>query len=506
MAASGFDRPLRPLFLLSRCGTALFSDGYANGTMGGVLTILTRIYGKDALAAGDHSRIITSIGFAGTVVGMLSFGFLSDKVGRKFGMVAASWIVVVFSALSAVSSGRNGSLQGLLGMLSACRFLLGIGVGAEYPSGSVAASEQSEERAIQKNAHHRWLTLATNSMIDIGITFSAFIPLILLWIFGANHLRAVWRISLGLGVIPALAIFCWRYAIDEPLLYKNDSIRGSTPYLLILRRYGVRLAAISFVWFLYDFITYPFGLFSSTIVNNITGGNEALSVVLGWNVVINLFFVPGTVGGAFVMDYLGPRTLGYYHYQYYSQTLTIPPDGWTSYTSCYWVHYEQFVQAVNESYCSVCGDLWRLPQSWRTWSWQLHFCLSQQKLPNRHQRSILWRCGSCWKSWSVLGYLGAPPMIEAFGGPDSARGNTGPFWIGSALALLSAVVTFLFIKPLDHDGMVKEDKLFRQYLEANGYDTSNMGMHEDEHDEVYPLEDKETAQVFDTSGEPRQCA
>ena len=40
--------------------------------------------------------------------------------------------------------------------------LLGIGVGAEYPCGSVAASEQSEEEGVAKNAQHRWFALATS--------------------------------------------------------------------------------------------------------------------------------------------------------------------------------------------------------------------------------------------------------------------------------------------------------------------------------------------------------
>jgi hypothetical protein len=63
----------------------------------------------------------------------------------------------------------------------------------------------------------------------------------------------------------------------------------------------------------------------------------------------------------------------------------------------------------------------------------------------------------------------------AFGGPDSNRGNTGPFWIGSGLALLSALITLLFIRPLSHDGLLEEDRVFREYLEAHGYDTSRMG-------------------------------
>lgn len=51
-----------------------------------VNTILTRIYGADFLPK-NYSQTLTSIAFAGTIVGMLTFGYLSDKFGRKFGMV-----------------------------------------------------------------------------------------------------------------------------------------------------------------------------------------------------------------------------------------------------------------------------------------------------------------------------------------------------------------------------------------------------------------------------------
>lgn len=97
--------------------------------------------------------------------------------------MAATGIVALFSGLSAASSGAHHSVGGMLAMLSACRsvlyispvyssdlfrrrFLLGIGVGAEYPCGSVSASEQSEESTISKNAQHRWFALATSEQIN----------------------------------------------------------------------------------------------------------------------------------------------------------------------------------------------------------------------------------------------------------------------------------------------------------------------------------------------------
>ncbi|PPQ69140.1 hypothetical protein CVT24_000006 [Panaeolus cyanescens] len=177
MASMSLKERVKSVSLIFACGTAMFSDGYANAMIGNVNTLLRRIYGSDALAAHNYSTTLTSVGFAGTVVGMLTFGYLSDKMGRKFGMMTATGIVIVFSALSAASSGKT--VAGLLKMLTAMRFLLGIGIGAEYPCGSVAASEQSEEAYIHKKSRHRWLALATNTMLDWGFVIASLVPLIL---------------------------------------------------------------------------------------------------------------------------------------------------------------------------------------------------------------------------------------------------------------------------------------------------------------------------------------
>lgn len=76
--------------------------------------------------------------------------------------MSATGIIVLFSFLSACSQGVHGSTQGLVAALIVFRFFLGIGIGAEYPCGSVAASEQSEEEGIAKNAQNRWFALATS--------------------------------------------------------------------------------------------------------------------------------------------------------------------------------------------------------------------------------------------------------------------------------------------------------------------------------------------------------
>ncbi|KAF9482987.1 putative metabolite transporter [Pholiota conissans] len=481
----GWRDQLRHVSLIFACGTALFSDGYGNSVIGNgehsserlssftkpdskihplltVNTLLTRIYGSAQLAQHDYSRTLTSLTFAGTAVGMLIFGYISDKIGRKFGMMTAAAIVALFSGLSAASSGAHGSIGGLLSMLGAMRFLLGIGIGAEYPCGSVSASEQSEGPLISKRAQHRWFALATNTMIDLGFVMGCFVPLVLFWIFGNDHLRAVWRLSLGLGVVPALAVFFWRLNMEEPDRYKRDSMKfAKIPYLLIFRRYGVRLAGISAVWFLYNLIVYPFGLYSSIVVNNITGGASDLTIVLGWATVINLFYLPGSLVGAFVVDYLGARNtmitglvlqaiIGFIMSGLYAKLVV--------HVGAFAVVYGIFL-SFGELGPGNCIGL-----------------LASKTSPTAVRGQFYGIAAAIGKLGAFVGTWMFPPIIDAFGGPDSARGNTGPFWIGSGVAVLSAIITILFVKPLTTDGMEKEDAEFREYLEANGYDTSAMGL------------------------------
>ncbi|KAH9976201.1 metabolite transporter [Lactifluus volemus] len=375
--------------------------------------------------------------------------------------MAATGIVALFSGLSAASTGAHHSAGGLLAMLSACRFLLGIGVGAEYPCGSVAASEQSEEEGIAKNAQHRWFALATNTMIDLGFVISSFVPLVLFWIFGENHLRVVWRLSLGLGVIPALAVLLWRLNMQNPTRYKKSSLRDAPiPYWLVIKRYWVSLVAISLTWFIYDFITYPFGIYSSTIVDTITGGNTSLAVVFGWATVINLFYMPGTIGGAFVVDYLGPKNTmitGLVLQAIFGFIMSGLYSHLKRHIAGFAVIYGIFL-SFGELGPGNCLGL-----------------LAAKSGPTAVRGQFYGLAAAIGKVGAFAGTWSFPVIIDDFGGPNSDKGNTGPFWVGSGLAILSALITLFFIRPLSQDCLLEEDREFREYLEANGYDTSRMG-------------------------------
>lgn len=87
-----------------------------------VNTLLTRIYGKAAITHHNYSTTLSSVAFAGTIVGMLTFGYLSDKLGRKFGMVSDILIFTPSPHVDPLSSDGRNWYRGLL-LPAICRLI-----------------------------------------------------------------------------------------------------------------------------------------------------------------------------------------------------------------------------------------------------------------------------------------------------------------------------------------------------------------------------------------------
>jgi MFS family permease len=118
--------------------------------------------------------------------------------------------------------------------LTAYRFFLGIGIGGEYPAGSVAAAESTGE--LKSGHRNRWFIMFTNFQIDFGFVVSSLVAMILMLIFTENHMRAAWRVALGLGVIPPLSLFYLRLKLDEPEEFNRQRMHKFPIWLII--KYG----------------------------------------------------------------------------------------------------------------------------------------------------------------------------------------------------------------------------------------------------------------------------
>ncbi|PVH87669.1 MFS phospholipid transporter-like protein Git1 [Cadophora sp. DSE1049] len=448
------------LWPVMACGAGLFSDGYVNNVIGSVSTMLGQIYGA-RYKGSSAQKNISAITFAGTVLGQLIFGYTSDKWSRKNSLLLSTVILIIFTALAAGSYGAGGSLQGMFAALTAYRFLVGIGIGGEYPAGSVACSEATGE--LKSGTRNRWFILFTNVMIDWGFVIGAFIPYLLVVICTENHLRAAWRISLGLGVLPPLILLWLRIKLQEPEEFKKESMKYvKIPYLLVLRYYGFRLCIVSLVWFLYDFSTYSFGIFSSTILANIYGDTAPLTTIFGWNTVINLFYIPGAMLGSIYSDKIGPK---------------------------YALASGVFAQAVVGFIMAGLYPTLAKPENVAGFAVVYGIFLSLGELgPGDNIGLVASKTcatgvrGQYYAIAAAIGKVGAFvgtyifPYIEAAGGKGTNASAQYPFYVSSCFCVLSAFLVMVFLPYIGQDTITKEDVKFREYLTSKGWDVNQLGL------------------------------
>lgn len=104
------------------------------------LPMISYVYWRDETSSLKLTCINIAT-LAGTLFGMVLFGFLADKYGRKK-MYGAELVLLIMATLGVVmsSEGVHGSMN-VFGWLVAWRVLVGIGVGADYPLSAVITSE-----------------------------------------------------------------------------------------------------------------------------------------------------------------------------------------------------------------------------------------------------------------------------------------------------------------------------------------------------------------------------
>lgn len=284
---------------------------------------------------------------------------------------------------------------------------------------------------------------------------------LLVVICGEGHLRAAWRISLGLGVVPPLVLFFLRLRLKEPEEFKRESMRNvRTPYWLALKFYGFRLLAISLIWFIYDFSAYGFGIYSSTIVNTIIP-NGTLAQSFGWNTVINLFYIPGCMLGGPFSDWIGPR---------YALVIGVTLQAIVGYIMA--ALYDHLAQpSMIGAFAVVYGIFLSLGE----FGPGDNIGLLASKTSSTSIR------GTYYGIAAAVGKIGAFvgtyifPFIEDAGKTETQSAQY-PFWVSSSLAIFAGIIALTCLPDVKQDTIAREDVRFREYLESQGWDTSRMGL------------------------------
>jgi len=307
-------------------GMGFFTDAYDLFVIGAVLDV----FSKSAIPGFSLSTKILGMpasGFIGAsalfaaAIGPLVFGLIADHYGRKF----VYGIEAVILALGALLSALSPNLYWLI----AFRFLLGIGVGGDYP---VSATIMSEYANVKDRGKLVALVFANQGLGSVTAVVTAILCVLTL----PSSLS--WRVMLALGAIPALSVIYLRRKIPETPRYsllvkrdangaqlaaktlgskilKSDIAAKSLSLPQFVKKYGVTLLATAGTWFLLDMAFYGTGIFSGPIVSSIIPINSSLDLKLQLSRLILEAGVPFFVGffGYFtsvaLMDRLGRKVI-----------------------------------------------------------------------------------------------------------------------------------------------------------------------------------------------------
>src|SRR5882757_4252646 len=275
-------------------GIGFFTAAYDLFVIGIVSTLLK---GQWHLGAAQLA-LLNAVMLGAAFLGAMAFGRLADVIGRT----RVYWISAAMMVLAAIGSAFSLNLA----MLVAFRFLLGLGVGGDYPVSAVLMSEYS---------HH------SNRGRMIGLVFSAQAvgliigPLAALALLGGGASSGLtWRLLLGLGAIPAAAAVWLRRTLPEPPRYQVQPSRqpGARPgarELLASRTLLVTLAGTAGCWFLLDYAYYGNTISTPEIIALIAPHASQTATIAIELAIFAVAAVPGYVLAIARMDRIGHRRL-----------------------------------------------------------------------------------------------------------------------------------------------------------------------------------------------------
>jgi len=207
-------------------GLALFSDGYNAQVIGYMEPLFTDLY-AEGMSKTIKTRLSNSY-LIGEIFGMLFFGFLIDKVGRRTGIIFATAFLVLGIVLATAAHGTT--QLGMFWMMIVARGVAGFGAGGEYPVCGTGSAEASDESAYVRKRRGLLVALSTDFSIDLGFVGAGIVALIVLAAYNENVSEGVWRVCFGLGFVLPLGLFFFRIRIINSTQYRKHAIKGKFPY------------------------------------------------------------------------------------------------------------------------------------------------------------------------------------------------------------------------------------------------------------------------------------
>jgi len=297
--------------LLLISGAGFFADAYDLFAISIALVFLKQVW---SLTSAEIS-LIASAALFGATIGPFIFGRIGDIFGRKYIYGVEAALLTAGAVISAFSINPT--------MLWITRFILGLGVGGDYPISATIMSEYSPVKS-------RGLFVAgVFSMQGWGIATAAILGLSLL------HLNVnpdlAWRIILGAGAIfPALVIYFRRRVHETPRFeyFVRRNIEGVKKAMkdvlktevnvdtevnangnTTLTKYIAAILGTAISWFAIDVLFYGINVFGPFVTAAIGLAKNPLASIYVQLYAALAFLVPGYYVAAFLVDKMGRKAM-----------------------------------------------------------------------------------------------------------------------------------------------------------------------------------------------------
>jgi MFS family permease len=303
-------------------GMGFFTDAYDLFVIGIVVSLLKTQW---SLSTSQVSWL-NSATLLASAFGAIIFGRVADMLGRK----RIYGYEVLILAAGAIASAFSPNYTFLL----VSRIVLGIGIGGDYP---VSATIMSEYSGKQSRGRMVGLVFA---MQGAGLVVGPLVASILLGSGVSDNLT--WRLLLGLGAIPGLAVYYLRRQIHETPRFAlaggateeaEAAIADATgqgsgkvapgestarvPHgvadgfleLIRNRRLLVWLIGAAGAWMLLDFCYYGNTISQPEIIKLANPHASELTTILLQLAIVAVFAVPGYIVAILLLDKVGRKSI-----------------------------------------------------------------------------------------------------------------------------------------------------------------------------------------------------
>lgn len=226
-------------------GVGFLTDAYDIFAINLAVTMLQYVYWQNDMPSSTETllKVSTSVG---TVIGQLGFGRLADAVGRHK-IYGSELIIMITATVFQVTLGESPAIN-FPAIFFFWRIVMGIGIGADYPTSSVITSEFATTK-------HRGLIIGSVfANQGWGQLLAGIVSVILVRAYKSDLVGAtsaaecvgdcrkavdqMWRLLIGLGAVPGCFALYFRLTIPPSPRYQIDSIEDDSEADPVLKQKG----------------------------------------------------------------------------------------------------------------------------------------------------------------------------------------------------------------------------------------------------------------------------